>query len=223
VCIRFDQERGELVRWSKFLKTWVPLADWTQGLDLYPGYDGHILRSEGVKLAWMTAKWGLVPPWAPEANYARKWSTYNARSETITELRTFREPIRKRRCIIPATAFYERQSGASGKLERWIRFRAAAGAMAIAGIFEEANTASGGMATFSMVTTDPNTAIGEIHDRMPVILTLREAATWLDPKSELQAIRRLLAPAADSSTITEDAGPIESQRKSPNTQGSLFD
>jgi len=215
MCIRYDKDWNEIVTWSKLIKAWMPIADWTEGLDTFPGYEAPILvrRKQGEPVIQM-GLWGLVPPWAKDAAYGRK-SAYNARSETLLEKPTFREAFRKRRCIVPMTAFYETGEG------RWTRFRPPSeDVLLVAGLYEPANSVSN-VQTFTMVTTEPNELIAPIQDRMLVILTQEDAERWLDPQASMSELRSLMVPCPPQATIVEDAGPMGKKADLP-LQDSLF-
>jgi putative SOS response-associated peptidase YedK len=118
---------------------------------------------------------GMVLPYAKE--HGRKKLLHNARSETVTSLRSFRDPVRYRRCLIPANGFYE--SMTVGKVSRPFVFMLKdEEPFAIAGIWEPPmNGADQG--SFSMLTTHPNEVVEPLHDRMPVVLKFKDMPRWL--------------------------------------------
>src|SRR4051794_10001380 len=129
MCVRFDQDTGTLVHWSKVVKAWIPYADWRDGLDAYPGYQAAIMIDRKGQRILVNAQWGMVPPWAKDAAFGKK-NAYNARCETVNEKATFRSAFKSRRCVVPISAFYERMDG------RWIRFRGQTQVLAVAGLWE---------------------------------------------------------------------------------------
>jgi len=181
------------------------------GEDRFPGDEGAFVAPGGELVE---ARWGLQPPWAEDPNFGRK-NAYNARGETVAEKPTFRAAFRARRCVIPASAFYERSEG------RWRRILPTHDdAFALAGLFERANERSE-EPTYTMVTTEPNLAVAEVHDRMPVVLATRDVEAWLDPKADLRELHALLIPCPPEWIRVEDGGPI-GRRRRPAPAG-LFD
>ncbi|WP_062387289.1 SOS response-associated peptidase [Demequina iriomotensis] len=131
------------------------------------------------------ARWGLVPSWAKEPAIGSRM--FNARSETIAEKPSFRSAFAKRRCLIPASGYYEWKAGADGKTPYFID-TADGSPLALAGLFEFWRDKALGdeapwLATCSVVTTAAREAMQEIHDRQPVMLLPEEADAWLDAAS----------------------------------------
>jgi len=204
MCIRYDGNKDSLIRWSRFMRAWMPILDGLPDGDIFPGDSGVIVLSGGEL---QLAQWGLLPAWAKDAKFGRK-NAYNARSETIFEKPTFRTAIRHRRCVIPVTGFYERSDG------RWLRMLPIeTEVLALAGIYEPPN-AHVATPTFSMVTTTPNARIEPMHDRMPVILSDADLDTWLDPTTDPAQFGPLMVPCPDDWLTVQDAGPV-SRAKAP--------
>jgi putative SOS response-associated peptidase YedK len=134
-------------------------------------------------------RWGLLP----RATAEPKRPLINARAETASSVPSFREAFARRRCLIPASGFFE-WTGTGKKRQPWY-FRMASGrAFAFAGLWEppfdpvDAPTAT-------ILTTEPNQIARPLHDRMPVILAPEDYARWLDPQARgLGALRPLLQP-----------------------------
>jgi putative SOS response-associated peptidase YedK len=127
-------------------------------------------------------RWGLVPYWAKDAKVG--YSTVNAKSETVTTSRLFREAFERRRCLVPADGFYEwkRLDPESDKTKQPYGIRLKDGSLhAFAGIWErwQDGTTQQLLETFSILTTEPNELTASIHSRMPVILAKRDYARWL--------------------------------------------
>ncbi|MFB6149164.1 MAG: SOS response-associated peptidase [Halobacteriales archaeon] len=128
-------------------------------------------------------EWGLLPNWVDEpADFPMP---INARAETITEKPTFREAFERRRCLVLADGFYE--WGGDRGSKRPYRITLADGdPFAMAGLWERWQPPTNGNAehatrtTVTVVTTDANDLVGEIHDRMPVILDPTEESQWLE-------------------------------------------
>ena len=136
-------------------------------------------------------RWGLVPSWAKDPSGGGR--LINARAETVAVKPAFRRAFAKRRCILPADGYYEwhavRQDGKQRKQPYYI-YRKDGGALAFAGIYElwrdEALPADHELAwlwTAAIITTQATDDVGQIHDRMPMVIAPQAWADWLDPAS----------------------------------------
>ena len=149
----------------------------------------------GRELAML--RWGLVPSWAKDLAVGNKM--INARAESVAEKPAFRKALEKRRCIVPATGFYE-WTGAPGQKQPHAVTFPDQPVFGFAGLWERWRDASGTpIDTFAIVTTDANESVASIHDRMPVILAPEKADVWL--QGETAEAVKLLAPHAGATTI----------------------
>jgi putative SOS response-associated peptidase YedK len=122
-------------------------------------------------------RWGLVPAWAKDLKSGTKM--INARAEGVEGKPAFRDAVQRRRCIVPATGFFEWQ-GEPGRKQPFAITVPDQPLFAFAGLWERWKPASGEpVETFTIVTTDANEAVARIHDRMPVILPVDAIDTWL--------------------------------------------
>ncbi len=162
-----------------------------------------------------TLRWGLVPHWADSPSVGAKM--INARAETVAEKPAFRDALARRRCIIPADAFYEWQSVGRGKLKQPYLVRQADGEpMALAGLWEAWEAPDGGwLRTCAIVTTRANQDLAPIHPRMPVVLGPQAWAEWLDaPAVDAEAALALLGPApADALVHYQVASSVNDARR----------
>lgn len=124
--------------------------------------------------------WNLIPHWANERDIGLR--TFNARVETLIHKPTFREAFRNKRCIIPATGFYEWQRLGEKKQPFFLR-RQDREPMALAGLWDSWNDPerSEVIASCAIITVPANAQVQEIHDRMPAILEPEHFDAWLDP------------------------------------------
>ena len=144
-------------------------------------------------------RWGLVPSWAKDPSIGSKM--INARAETVAVKPAFRRAFAKRRCIIPADGYYEWQAiSDEGKKRKqpYFIYRTDGGTLAFAGIYELWRDESvpddherAWLWTAAIITTQATDDVGQIHDRMPMVITPEHWADWLDPDhtepSQLQA------------------------------------
>ena len=122
-------------------------------------------------------RWGLVPFWAKDPAIGNRM--INARSETAADKPSFRAAFKSRRCVIPATGFFE-WKGEPGHKQPYAITAADQPLFAIAGLWESWQPKEGDpVETFTILTTDANDAIAPVHDRMPVILPADGIETWL--------------------------------------------
>ena len=119
----------------------------------------------------------------------------NARSETAAEKPSFRSAVRSRRCLVPASGFFEWVKGPGGKQPHFIHFSDAR-VFAFAGLWERWTKGEHGpLETFTILTTAPNEMMADLHDRMPVILSRNDFAEWLEPAPLApERLQRLTAP-----------------------------
>jgi putative SOS response-associated peptidase YedK len=134
-------------------------------------------------------RWGLVPSWAKDLKVGTKM--INARSEGAQEKPAFRAAIRQRRCIVPASGFFEWQ-GDAGRKQPFAITVPEQPLLAFAGLWERWKPAEGEpVETFTIMTTEANEQVARIHDRMPVILPADAIDTWLaGPPEEARALLR---------------------------------
>jgi len=136
------------------------------------------------------ARWGLIPFWMKEKP---KVPHINARAETVDRLPLFREAFAKRRCLIPATGFYEWQQREDGKQPYRFR-RKDLEPFAFAGIWEFARLAGEDILSAAIIVGEPNPLVGGIHDRMPVMLMSEDCDRWLGLGSSADELKSLLRP-----------------------------
>jgi putative SOS response-associated peptidase YedK len=137
--------------------------------------------------------WGFVPAFTKVLKEARR--PVNARAETVATSGMFRNAFAKRRCLVPAAAFYEWQAGPDGKTPYAIA-RTDGDPMAFAGIWEGWRSPEGDiLRSFAIVTTTANAQMAALHERMPVILEQADWPGWLG-EAEID-FSTMLRPSAD--------------------------
>lgn len=135
-------------------------------------------------------KWGLIPHWSKDIRIGNKM--INAKAETIFEKPAFRNAIKQRRCLIPADSFYEWKQDKE-KIPYRILMKDES-PFAMAGIWERWIDAEGKpLHTFSVITTEANEMMKELHHRMPVIIDLSNKTKWLASEST-EEVNFLLKP-----------------------------
>jgi len=166
MCGRFALHAHPDVVCLQFGLASVPLFE--PHYNLAPGARILIVRNDGAALA----RWGLVPGWAKSPSLTAKLN--NARAETVAHKPAFRDAYRARRCLIPASGFYEWKSE-FGLRQPYYIHPADGELFAFAGLWEQWRD----LQTCTIITTEPNPKMAAIHDRMPVIVSRAEYGAWL--------------------------------------------
>lgn len=140
-------------------------------------------------------RWGLVPSWSRDDSGAAR--AINARSEGVAETRLFQEAFRRRRCLVPADAFYEWELEQGRRLP-WRIHRPDRRPFLMAGVWDSCDlggNASAPLETFAVLTTRANDDVRGIHDRMPVLLEGEAASAWMDEETPTDVLQGLCVPA----------------------------
>lgn len=163
-----------------------------------PTDDVYVVYTPERERVLDTLRWGLVPWWAKSLK--EKPSPFNIRAETIAKKRNFKEGFESRRCILPADGFYEWRE----KQAHFIRQKSEE-PLALAGIWGRwRDPASKDVTnTCSIITTEPNSMMAKLHDRMPVIVQNANIDEWLDPENHDIAELQDLLVAAPDDLLTE--------------------
>lgn len=185
-------------------------------------------------------QWGLVPHFVKSHQEANKLQnlTLNARAETLMDKPSFQRAFSEGRCIIPVTGFFEWQHVGREKIPYFIHAQNNE-PMALAAVCDSwtGYSANEALASFSIVTTEANPLMAEIHNtkkRMPAILTAQAAAEWLNPSLRPAEVLPLLVPAPENALAVHRINPqlmaTGANRNTPAiiepfhpAQGRLFD
>ncbi|MCZ4354381.1 SOS response-associated peptidase [Roseovarius aestuarii] len=172
-------------------------------LNVCPTTQIHTVTSDGPQRHLRAMRWGFVPHWYKTLNDGPL--LINARAETIATKPAFAKACRTRRCLIPASAFYEWTNG-EGHKQPW-RIAAHDNAMlALAGVWQEWSGPDGLMRTCAIVTTSANDALSTLHHRMPVIVPPNDWPLWLGEAGHGAA--RLMRPAPEDALNFEMVEPF---------------
>ena len=163
--------------------------------NIAPGTSVLVIRQTAEGRHGEFMRWGLEPAWMRRSGAGKPGAPrpINARAETLAERPMFRHAFQARRCILPASGFYEwhRPAGASSQ-PYYIR-PANDAVFAFAGLYEPGDDRH--PPTCCIITTAANERMAGIHDRMPVILDASAVGTWLDPGTPAPALTALLVPS----------------------------
>jgi putative SOS response-associated peptidase YedK len=190
-------------------------VDFPVRFNIAPSSSVPVIRQNpgGERMAGLL-KWGLVPHWAKDASIGNRLA--NARAETLGEKASFRTAWQRRRCLVPATGFYEWHTEGRVKLPYYIH-RKDGQLLALGGLWESWMSPEGTLLrTFCLITTTPNRVMAPIHDRMPVIIGPEDHAAWLDPQMPGQELSKLLAPYPAEAI---EAWPVDRRVSSARVEG----
>lgn len=146
--------------------------------NMAPGQYAWIARAaaEGGGMEAAEARWGLVPAWAKDTNIGYKM--INARSETAAEKPAFREAMKRRRCLVPAHAFYEWE-GEKPPKQPYLIYAEDRSPLVFAGLWERWERGGEALETFSVLTRAVDKAIAWLHPRMPVVVPGDAYQAWV--------------------------------------------
>ncbi len=196
--------------WDTFGPTANPLDSWVRH---------DVFRFEGARISQLVPairldeagqrelailRWGLVPPWFKKSPAeAKKFQTrtFNARGETAASKGSFKGSWKKKRCLLPAFGFYEftkPEGWKKGEPKERLLVRGKGGApVAFAGLWSRWRGDDPPWETVTIVTTEPNELVAEVHHRMPVVLAPEDLDRWLDPGTPLEEVQELVRPAPE--------------------------
>jgi putative SOS response-associated peptidase YedK len=160
-------------------------------------------------------RWGLIPYWSTDPKSGAR--AINARVESVAEKPAFRDPFRKRRCLIPASGFYEWKKIGRTKQPYLVHPRNG-GFMAFAGLWDRWESPEGDrVESCTILTQDANELVRPLHDRMPVVVAATDYDRWLDRRIEDPMILKsvLAGPPDDLLEITAADPAINSVRYQP--------
>ncbi len=149
--------------------------------------------------------WGLVPFWAKDKSLAMR--CINARAETAHEKPAFRAAFRHRRCLVPASGFYEWRRESRAKTPFYFAPADSAAPLALAGLWEDWTDGTGHLRSLSILTTAANAVMSPVHDRMPVIIRAESWRLWVDPKVQNpRELAPLLTPCDNALLTRREVG-----------------
>lgn len=163
-------------------------------------------------------RWGLVPYFAKSSDF--NFSTVNAKAETLLDKRSFREPFRRRRCLVPVDGYYEWQTfdAKKKKKQTWAIGMKSGKTFALGGIWDYwiSPDKQSWLEGYSIVTTEPNELLRALHDRMPLIIGEEDYDRWLGPGDPSNPPVDLLRPFPSEKRkiwrIKPDVGNVKNDR-----------
>lgn len=183
--------------------------------NIAPGVAVPVIRqSDDGGRHFLLAKWGLIPSWVKDPKQVQH--PINAKAETAATKPMFREAFRKSRILVPADHFYEWKPVAGKKQPYLIRLRDGA-PFGMAGLLEHWPGPQGEGVTFTILTTEANALVAQLHSRMPAIIRPEDYADWLDPAvRDVERLQGMLAPYPDGLT---EVHAVSSRVSNPGNEG----
>jgi putative SOS response-associated peptidase YedK len=138
-----------------------------------------------------TVRWGLIPFWWSKPVKELRLATFNARVETVTTKPFFREPFKSKRCLMPMSGYYEWQDTPHGKQPWYFTARDGAPILTAAALWDQWKNRETGerIKSCTMIITEPNAFVAEVHDRMPVLLMPDQFDHWLSGEMGVEELK----------------------------------
>jgi putative SOS response-associated peptidase YedK len=178
-----------------------------------PGLPDWIIRQGAPdgSLRFEQFHWGLLPSWTKNPKSSRR--PINARAETVAEKPMFRDLLRERRCVVPIDGYYEWRTTSSGKVPFWFHLKSGE-PFFLAGLWDRWHAGRPDeLASYILMTTQPNEVAAKVHDRMPVLLHARDVPRWLEDSTSVEDLLRPY-PAQEM-----QARPVSRQVSNPDNEG----
>jgi putative SOS response-associated peptidase YedK len=220
MCGRY-QNRAEKQRIAEAFRVRIPPTfEIIPSYNIAPQTSQPIVRlnRDSAERELALLRWGLVPFFAKDSKIG--YSTVNARAETVTTSPVFREAMKRRRCLVPATGFYEWKKLDKKAKQPWTIELADGDVFAFAGLWDRWKDRATGsvLETYTIITTDPNNLVQPLHDRMPVILSPSAYDRWLDPgdpeRPPIDLLRPFPAEQMEAWRVSTAVGNVKND--SPN-------
>lgn len=175
------------------IESFLPEEDYLPNYNVAPSQSVLVVINNGFINKMGYLRWGLIPPWGKDMKIGYKM--INARAETLMEKPSFRNAYRNKRCLIIADSFYEwKRQDEKEKTPMRIKMKTD-DVFAMAGLWEKWESPEGkSIFSCTVITTEANELVKDIHNRMPVILRPEEEKMWLNPDTNYNELNPLLKP-----------------------------
>jgi putative SOS response-associated peptidase YedK len=205
MCGRFTLYTTELQLREIFALENPALPGLKPRYNIAPSQPVPIIRIGNAGREMVMARWGLTPHWSKEAK--TRYSTINARIETVADKPAYRTPFKHRRCLIPADGFYEWAIISGRKMPHYIR-RKGGGPFAMAGLWDRWEGNGESLESCSIIVMPSCGVMKPLHERMPAILAPTEYDLWTDPSvTDKAEILNCLDPAYSSQLEIQPISP----------------
>ncbi len=150
-------------------------------------------------------RWGLIPSWASDPSIGNRM--INARADTLAEKPAFRDALRDRRCLILADGYYEWTGTGKSRVPVFFHMKGHE-PFVMAGLWETWGSGDQMVETCTVITTDASQQVSRFHHRMPALLTIDQAMTWLDQSTSIRTALSLLAPCESSDLESHEVSKL---------------
>jgi putative SOS response-associated peptidase YedK len=189
--------------------------DWSPRYNITPGESIPAVGSseEGDSLGIHQFRWGLIPHWVDDPDDFSA-NLINARAETVASKPSFRDSFRKRRCLIPASGFYEWTETDEGKKPYFFQ-PSDADVIAFSGLWDRWEPANGEDPVLScaILTTEASPSVADVHHRMPVIMAPDQYESWLEPSDTEEMLESMVS---DPDDIDLEVRPVDPRVNRPD-------
>ena len=178
-----------------------------------------VVSTDG-KRELVSMRWSLVPRWWSKPLKEMRLATFNARAETVADKPMFRSAFKRNRCIIPVSGYYEWRTTPTGKQPYY--FTSNNGPiLSIAGLWDEWNDKESGnsLKSCTMIITAPNKFVGQIHDRMPMLLSEEQFEPWLSAEAGTE----ILLPAPENAVRMRKVSRRVNSSRADDSDQTLID
>lgn len=157
------------------------------------------------------AQWGFIPAWAKSTPDKKPMAHINARSETVQSKPTFKQAFKKRRCLVPASGYYEWKT-VKGKKQPYYISVPSQPILAFMALWEIwSDDDNDRLETCTLITAQANDQLSRVHERMPLICLPEHYAAWLNTKTKSDQLDSLLQPTSLDYSIY----PVSTKVNSP--------
>jgi len=211
MCGRFTLTLESIVISERF---GVPLTDWQPRYNIAPSQLCPIVLMENHQRRLDFMHWGLIPHWSND-----KMSSYkliNARIESVKSKPIFRKLFQAKRCLVPADGFFEWRKISGSKIPFRIALKNGE-LFAFAGLWDVwHSTAEEEIKSFTILTTEANSTLSGLHNRMPIMLKKENEGYWLNPDIPVEKLDRVLNPIPAGELIIYEVSNVVNSWKIDN-------
>lgn len=206
MCNRYNSiTRGPDIGLGLLRPCWVSPRLSEVSSTVFPGRTGAVLRLREDELGMDAMQWRLIPFWARDplgADQAKFRNTYLARAETIATLPSYREPFKRRRCLVPIESFGD-YGTVEGKRVPHLITPVGGGATYFPGVWDRWSRDGQEILGFAIVTAEAPPELHWINDRFPVLLNDEAARAWMDPAAHPDDLRAMLVSPTPEMIVAE--------------------
>jgi putative SOS response-associated peptidase YedK len=184
-----------------------PMIGARSKFSIVPGTRQPVIVQGAVGRELSQMQWGLVPCWTKDIRTARP--IINARAETLAEKPSFKPLLKTRRCLVPASGFFEWKHEGAKTIPFYI-YLPDQPLFAFAGLYDEWHDPAGTvLATYTIITTEPNSLMATVHNRQPVILLQEHEEGWITGEHpDAGQLDEMLAPYPAEKMVMHPVSPL---------------